>query len=209
MDYTSILSRNMAVMIDVCNANECSAYKRMHYERVLQALQNTSTPIYNISDMYAIVKLGSKLGKKIRFIIENNEDLPDVKEYLEHSYNESTVTTDDDSYDIESVGSNETNSETDSADGSETDSETDSADGSETDSETDSADGSETDSETDSVDGSETSSNTNDNDHPSSELVKVLQSINKIEYTILTESECGWQTLAQLRMIRNYILDYI
>ena len=185
MDYTSILSRNMAVMIDVCNANECSAYKRMHYERVLQALQNTSTPIYNISDMYAIVKLGSKLGKKIRFIIENNEDLPDVKEYLEHSYNESTVTTDDDSYDIESVGSNETNSETDSADGSETDS------------------------ETDSVDGSETSSNTNDNDHPSSELVKVLQSINKIEYTILTESECGWQTLAQLRMIRNYILDYI
>jgi len=197
MDYTSILSRNMAVMIDVCNANECSAYKRMHYERVLQALQNTSTPIYNISDMYAIVKLGSKLGKKIRFIIENNEDLPDVKEYLEHSYNESTVTTDDDSYDIESVGSNETNSETDSADGSETDSETDSADGS------------ETDSETDSVDGSETSSNTNDNDHPSSELVKVLQSINKIEYTILTESECGWQTLAQLRMIRNYILDYI
>lgn len=135
MDYSSIISRNMAIMIDVCTNDNGAEFKRKNYQRVIDALRDCNTGIHTISDVDSIVKCGPRIRRKIEYIMEFGTDLPEVKEFLEssldegecsdcsseHSYDSVTTRTtdstedDDPQYeheedDYESVGSNDTDS---------------------------------------------------------------------------------------------------
>lgn len=129
----------MAIMIDVCANNDGAEYKRKNYQRVIDTLRDCNTPIHTISDVTNIVQCGSRIRRKIEYIMEFGTDLPEVKEYLENSLEEDecsdcssehsydSVTTqcpdseeedddplyeheEDDEDDNESVGSNDTDS---------------------------------------------------------------------------------------------------
>ena len=199
MDYTSIISRNMAVMIDVCVNDQGSTYKRRNYERVLEALHNNTTPIRTMTDVFDIVKFGASIGKKIQYILEHNEDLLEVKHYLEESMDEdewqdtgsdtSYFSVTDSNDENESVGSNKVESDSEY----ETESET------------------ESDSEYDTEYETESNSEYDTEQTQYHACASSLDAINKLENSMLTEEDdlTPSETLNYLRIVREHILSTI
>jgi len=104
MDYSNIVRRNLAAMIDVSNiTNDVkSKYRVEAYQNALTRLP--TGPLYYITDVGE--GCGDSIRKKISHIMKHNEDLPEVKQYFEESHETemSLYETDDD----ESVGDNDT-----------------------------------------------------------------------------------------------------
>jgi cobalamin biosynthesis protein CobT len=201
MDYTSMICRNMAVMIDVSANDSGAEFKRRSYERVLNALRDCPTPIQSLADVLDVVQCGGSIRRKIAYIIDHDDDLPEVKAFFESSYDDGEDHDDDAETESEDTDL-ECESEEDDA---ETESEEDDA---ETESEEDD------DADTESV-------GSNDEDAESesemeSELVvpsqlQALRAVNKIEYSMLAEEGALTVTeaLAHLQTLRAYVMATI
>jgi cobalamin biosynthesis protein CobT len=192
MDYTSMICRNMAAMIDVSANDSGAEFKRRSYERVLNALRDCPTPMRSLADVLDIVQCGASIRRKIAYIIDHDDDLPEVKAFFESSYDDGEDHDDD--------------AETESED-TESECESEEDDDAETESEDDDA-------ETESV-------GSNDEDAESesemeSELVvpsqlQALRAVNKIEYSMLAEEGALTVTeaLAHLQTLRAYVMATI
>lgn len=192
-----MICRNMAAMIDVSANDSGAEFKRRSYERVLNALRDCPTPMRSLADVLDVVQCGASIGRKIAYIIDHDDDLPEVKAFFESSYDDGKEEDHDDA-ETESVGSNDEDTD------SECESEEDDA---ETESEDDDA-------ETESV-------GSNDEDAESesemeSELVvpsqlQALRAVNKIEYSMLAEEGALTVTeaLAHLQTLRAYVMATI
>jgi cobalamin biosynthesis protein CobT len=191
MDYTSMICRNMAAMIDVSANDSGAEFKRRSYERVLNALRDCPTPMRSLADVLDVVQCGASIGRKIAYIIDHDDDLPEVKAFFESSY--------DDGEDHDDV---ETESEdTDSECESEEDDETESV-GSNDEDTVSECESEEEDTESES--------------EMESELVvpsqlQALRAINKIEYSMLAEEGALTVTeaLAHLQTLRAYVMATI
>jgi cobalamin biosynthesis protein CobT len=194
MDYTSMICRNMAAMIDVSANDSGAEFKRRSYERVLNALRDCPTPMRSLADVLDVVQCGASIGRKIAYIIDHDDDLPEVKAFFEASYDDGEDHDDD--------------AETESED---TDSECESE---EDDEDTVSECESEEDDDAESV-------GSNDEDAASesemeSELVvpsqlQALRAVNKIEYSMLAEEGAlsVTEALAHLQTLRAYVMATI
>lgn len=198
MDYTSMICRNMAAMIDVSANDPGAEFKRRSYERVLHALRDCPTPMRSLADVFDVVQCGASIGRKIAYIIDHDDDLPEVKAFFEASYDDGEDHDDD--------------AETESED---TDSECESEeDDEDTVSECESEEDDDADAETESV-------GSNDEDAASesemeSELVvpsqlQALRAVNKIEYSMLAEEGAlsVTEALAHLQTLRAYVMATI
>jgi hypothetical protein len=189
MDYTSMICRNMAAMIDVSANDSGAEFKRRSYERVLNALRDCPTPMRSLADVLDVVQCGASIGRKIAYIIDHDDDLPEVKAFFESSYDDGKEEDHDDA-ETESVGSNDED----------------------TDSECESEEEDHDDDDTESV-------GSNDEDTASemeSELVvpsqlQALRAVNKIEYSMLAEEGALTVTeaLAHLQTLRAYVMATI
>lgn len=197
MDYTSMICRNMAAMIDVSANDSGAEFKRRSYERVLNALRDCPTPMRSLADVFDIVHCGTSIGRKIAYIIDHDDDLPEVKAFFEASYDDG-----EDHDDDAETSSEDTDSECESEKEEEDE---------DTDSECESED-EDDDAETESV-------GSNDEDTVSemeSELVvpsqlQALRAVNKIEYSMLAEEGALTVTeaLAHLQTLRAYVMATI
>ena len=106
MDYTSMICRNMAAMIDVSANDSGAEFKRRSYERILNALRDCPTPMRSLADVLDVVQCGASIGRKIAYIIDHDDDLPEVKAFFESSYDDGEEEDHDDA-ETESVGSND------------------------------------------------------------------------------------------------------
>lgn len=189
MDYTSMICRNMAAMIDVSANDPGAEFKRRSYERVLNALRDCPTPMRSLADVLDVVQCGASIGRKIAYIIDHDDDLPEVKAFFESSYADGEDHDDD--------------AETESED-------TDSECESEEEDEDTVAEEDHDDVETESV-------GSNDEDAESeSELVvpsqlQALRAVNKIEYSMLAEEGAlsVTEALAHLQTLRAYVMATI
>lgn len=187
-----MICRNMAAMIDVSANDSGAEFKRRSYERVLNALRDCPTPMRSLADVLDIVQCGASIRRKIAYIIDHDDDLPEVKAFFESSYDDGEDHDDD--------------AETESED-TESECESEEDDDAETESEDDDA-------ETESV-------GSNDEDAESesemeSELVvpsqlQALRAVNKIEYSMLAEEGALTVTeaLAHLQTLRAYVMATI
>lgn len=181
----------MAAMIDVSANDSGAEFKRRSYERVLNALRDCPTPMRSLADVLDVVQCGASIGRKIAYIIDHDDDLPEVKAFFESSY--------DDGEDHDDV---ETESEdTDSECESEEDDETESV-GSNDEDTVSECESEEEDTESES--------------EMESELVvpsqlQALRAINKIEYSMLAEEGALTVTeaLAHLQTLRAYVMATI
>ena len=208
-----MIRRNMAAMIDVSANDSGAEFKRRSYERVLHALQDCSTPIRSFADVFNVVRCGSSIGRKIAYIIDHNDDLPEVKAFFEASHEEE----DHDEYEnTESECASEsgdddaaeTESEEDEDTDSEEDEDTDSVGSNEEDEDTESE--SRDDAETESVGSNEVESETEVDLVVPSQL-QALRAVNKIEYSMLTEEGAlsVTEALAHLQTLRAYVMATI
>ena len=191
MDYTSMICRNMAVLIDVSANDSGAEFKRRSYERVLNALRDCPTPIQSLADVLDIVQCGASIRRKIAYIIDHDADLPEVKAFFESSYDDGEDHDDD--------------AETESED---TDLECESEE-----------DDAETESEDDDAETESVGSNDEDAESESemeSELVvpsqlQALRAVNKIEYSMLAEEGAlsVTEALAHLQTLRAYVMATI
>jgi cobalamin biosynthesis protein CobT len=191
MDYTSMICRNMAAMIDVSANDSGAEFKRRSYERVLNALRDCPTPMRSLADVLDIVQCGASIRRKIAYIIDHDDDLPEVKAFFESSYDDGEDHDDDAETESEDTES-ECESEEDDA---ETESEDDDA-------ETESVGSNDEDAESES--------------EMESELVvpsqlQALRAVNKIEYSMLAEEGALTVTeaLAHLQTLRAYVMATI
>lgn len=185
-----MICRNMAAMIDVSANDSGAEFKRRSYERVLHALRDCPTPMRSLADVLDVVHCGASIGRKIAYIIDHDDDLPEVKAFFESSYDD---------------GEDHDDAETESED---TDSECESEE-----------DDAETESEDDDADTESVGSNDEDAESESemeSELVvpsqlQALRAVNKIEYSMLAEEGALTVTeaLAHLQTLRAYVMATI
>ena len=195
-----MICRNMAAMIDVSANDSGAEFKRRSYERVLNALRDCPTPMRSLADVLDVVQCGASIGRKIAYIIDHDDDLPEVKAFFESSYD------DGEDHDDAETESEDTASECESEDDDDTESV-----GS-NDEDTASECGSEEDHDTESV-------GSNDEDTASemeSELVvpsqlQALRAVNKIEYSMLAEEGAlsVTEALAHLQTLRAYVMATI
>lgn len=195
----------MAAMIDVSANDSGAEFKRRSYERVLNALRDCPTPMRSLADVLDVVQCGASIGRKIAYIIDHDDDLPEVKAFFESSYDDGEDHDDDDA---------ETESE-------DTDSECESEEDDDADDDTESVGYNDEDtvSEEDHDDDDTESVGSNDEDTASemeSELVvpsqlQALRAVNKIEYSMLAEEGALTVTeaLAHLQTLRAYVMATI
>jgi hypothetical protein len=205
MDYTSMIRRNMAAMIDVSANDSGAEFKRRSYERVLHALQDCSTPIRSLADVFNVVRCGSSIGRKIAYIIDHNDDLPEVKAFFEASHEEE----DHDEYEnTESECASESGDDDAAETESEEDEDTDSVGSNEEDEDTESESGDDDAAETESVGSNEVESETEVDLVVPSQL-QALRAVNKIEYSMLAEEGAlsVTEALAHLQTLRTYVMN--
>lgn len=186
MDYTSMICRNMAAMIDVSANDSGAEFKRRSYERVLNVLRDCPTPMRSLADVLDVVQCGASIGRKIAYIIDHDDDLPEVKAFFESSY--------DDGEDTDSECESEEDDDEDTV--------------SECESEDDDADTESVGSNDEDIEASASES------EMESELVvpsqlQALRAVNKIEYSMLAEEGALTVTeaLAHLQTLRAYVMN--
>ena len=178
----------MAAMIDVSANDSGAEFKRRSYERVLNALRDCPTPMRSLADVFDIVHCGTSIGRKIAYIIDHDDDLPEVKAFFEASYDDG-----EDHDDDAETSSEDTDSECES-EKEEEDEDTDSE--------------SRDDAETESVGSNEVESETEVDLVVPSQL-QALRVLNKIEYSMLAEEGALTVTeaLAHLQTLRAYVMN--
>tara|TARA_Y100000389_G_scaffold148302_1_gene147375 strand:+ start:1711 stop:2292 length:582 start_codon:yes stop_codon:yes gene_type:complete len=188
----------MAAMIDVSANDSGAEFKRRSYERVLNALRDCPIPMRSLADVLDVVQCGASIGRKIAYIIDHDDDLPEVKAFFESSYDDG-----EDHDDDAETESEDTDSECDSEEDDD-DAETESVGSNDEDT------ASECESEDDDDDDAESES------EMESELVvpsqlQALRAVNKIEYSMLAEEGALTVTeaLAHLQTLRAYVMATI
>ena len=203
MNYTSMIRRNMAAMIDVSTNDTGAEFKQRKYQVALDSL-DPDVEIRTMDDVDRLVTCGPRIRRRIEHIINHNDDLPEVKEFFEASTNAE----DESSWDTASEVSyaSVTTQGTDSEDDDDSQYVHDSESG------TDTNDGedSENDGEDSENDGEDEES-VGENEYEVEVLptqIQVLRAINAIEYSMMNEDGAMTVTdaLSLLHTIRTFVL---